>query len=366
MKKLFSLILALALAFAAAVPALASGWDQLPTTAPALKDITIKITALNTEANTSVLGSLYEQLSVMTPVVKGTLVHYYVELTIPAQANLSAANRNLLTYNTLKYQLSLMNLELYNDSAHVCKAYKDGADRGLSTSDTRFASETFILSDAGSVWSYEYWAKAKADGAATACAKIGFYNEWSGGEFGWDNDADGVDEFIVYHTSGLYTIAAAGTSCVLAFPVIESTGKIDVSREMVFGYNSVNYAITRAVNGDITFRNMATNQVYTPSDGSSYTTLKAGFDAFFTALGFGYTDAKYMTEQHFTAYFGKIAETSAAATWPSGTVVPTTPAVPAPTVNPPQTGDASTVAGFVMIALALAAAAAATVRKIRA
>jgi LPXTG-motif cell wall-anchored protein len=68
-----------------------------------------------------------------------------------------------------------------------------------------------------------------------------------------------------------------------------------------------------------------------------------------------------MTEAHFAKYFGTISETSVKITYPSGAVV-----VSPPSVEPPQTGDAGTLVGFVMIALALAAAGYALVRKVRA
>jgi LPXTG-motif cell wall-anchored protein len=122
------------------------------------------------------------------------------------------------------------------------------------------------------------------------------------------------------------------------------------------------YAINRTVTDDITFRNITTNTVYTPADTTgTYALLKAAFDANFKKLGFGYSGANYITEDHFTKYFGTIAETSVKIVYPTGAVV-----VAPPTVEPPQTGDSGTFAGFVMIALALVAAAFVTVRKVRA
>ncbi|HWQ58407.1 MAG TPA: hypothetical protein VN540_05250 [Clostridia bacterium] len=363
MKKLLTLVLVLAMALAIAVPALASGWDQIVLPSSPVYDITIEITALQITPNTSILGSLYEELSVMYPVVDGTEVHFYVAVTIPS--SLSSANTALLGTKKLLYMLSLDDLVLTNGQAYV-----DGSKVGDTFKNTGSypgytAAVAFDQSHKGHVYGFEYWAKAYKPGAsgASASATIGFYNTWANGIFAWDNDADGVDEYTVQHTSGMFTIFAAGTSYSISFPVVESTGKVDVAREIVFRYNSVDYAITRAVNGDITFRNLATNVVVTPSDGTLYQTLMSGFNAFFSALGFGYADAKYMTEEHFEKYFGRIAATSVGVTWPYGTV---TVVVTQPTVQPPQTGDATTAIGFVMIALALVAAAAVTVRKVRA
>ena len=370
MKKLFAIVLALAMALAIAAPALASGWDELPTEAPTTKDITIKITALEVEKNTSVLGSLYEQLKVMYPVVKGTVVHFYVEIGIPALANRSAATKNLLANKGLDYELYLSNLELTS-----ANAYENGADKGARTvapnadkgsdDSVLFGGTGVAIPDTAIVYGYEYWAKGVAagkDGVVTAA--IGFYNVWKTGVFGWDNNADGNDEFTVTHNAGEYVIAKAGTTASsILFPIVESTGKIDTSRQIFLGYGADEFAITRAVNGEITFRDTATNYVFTPGDttGVTYAALKTAFDAIFAALGFGYEDAKYMTEAHFSKYFGTISETSVKITYPSGAVV-----VSPPAVEPPQTGDAGTVAGFVMIALALVAAAVAVKKKIRA
>ena len=47
MKKLFALVLSLALVVAFAVPALASGWAQLDWQIPVYKDITLSITGLD-------------------------------------------------------------------------------------------------------------------------------------------------------------------------------------------------------------------------------------------------------------------------------------------------------------------------------
>ncbi len=370
MKKLFAIVMVLAMALAIAAPALASGWDELPTEAPATKDITIKITALETEKNTSVIGSLYEQLKVMYPVVKGTVVHFFVEIGIPALANRSAATKNLLAKKGLDYELYLSNLELTS-----ANAYENGADKGARTvapnadkgSDDSilFGSTGVAIPDTAIVYGYEYWAKGVQAGKdGVVAASIGFYNVWKTGVFGWDSNADGNDEFTVTHNAGSFVIVKAGTTASsILFPVVEPSGKIDTTKQILLGYGTDEFAVTRAVNGDITFRNTATNYVFTPGDttGVTYAALKAAFDAYFAALGFPYEDAKYMTEAHFAKYFGTISETSVKITYPSGAVV-----VSPPSVEPPQTGDAGTLVGFVMIALALVAAAAVTVKKVRA
>jgi len=360
MKKLFAIVMVLAMALAIAAPALASGWDALPTTTPTFKDITIKITALETEKNTSVLGSLYEQLKVMYPVVKGTDVHFFVEITVPAAANLSTATKALIDYKGLEYTLETSNLKLTKGFSYV--------DGGSKTAFSPLADDedawTITGFGAKVVYGYEYWAKGiEAGKDGVAVATIGFYNVWDAGVFAWDNDADGEDEFFVDHTvpDEFLIVKNNADYDSLLFPTDDTTGKVDATREMILTYDGVEYAVNRSVTNDITFRDGT--YVYNPGDtsGVTYATLKTAFDSFFTALGFGYPEAKYMTEDHFTKYFGTIMETSVKIVYPSGAVV-----VAPPAVTPPQTGDATTVVGFVMIALALVAAAAVTVRKVRA
>ncbi len=361
MKKLFAIVMVLAMALAIAAPALASGWDALPTTTPTFKDITIKITALETEKNTSVLGSLYEQLKVMYPVVKGTDVHFFVEITVPAEADLSTATKALIDNKGLEYTLETSNLKLTKLFSYV--------DGGSKTAKTLPADDedawTITGYGAKVVLGFEYWAKGiEAGKDGVAVATIGFYNVWDDGVFAWDNDADGEDEFFVDHTvtDEFLIVKNNDANDSLLFPTDDDNkGKVDATREMILTYDGVEYAVNRSVTNDITFRDGT--YVYNPGDtsGVTYAKLKTVFDSFFTALGFGYPEAKYMTEEHFTKYFGTIMETSVKIVYPSGAVV-----VAPPAVTPPQTGDATTVVGFVMIALALVAAAAVTVRKVRA
>ena len=112
MKKLFALVLSLALVVAFAVPALASGWAQLDWQIPVYKDITLSITGLDLVENTSKVGSLYAPLSTYYPVVKNSEVHFYVEVTLPATDNVSPAVKRLLTNWNLKLLVAPSNIEL--------------------------------------------------------------------------------------------------------------------------------------------------------------------------------------------------------------------------------------------------------------
>ena len=62
MKKLFALVLSLALVVAFAVPALATGWATLES-APVYKEIGIAVYGLEVTPNTSKVGELYAELA---------------------------------------------------------------------------------------------------------------------------------------------------------------------------------------------------------------------------------------------------------------------------------------------------------------
>jgi len=379
MKKLFALLLTLAMIFALAAPALASGWDAIPDVKEDFEEITVSITALETEKNTSVLGSLYEELSVMYPVVKGTLVHFFVEITIPG--DLSPASAALLTGRGLKYALVLTNLEITE-----AYSYENGASRKKrAPADTELADDTDLIADtAKCVYGYEYWAEGVKPGEASASATVGFYNEWYGSgsyrTMNIDSDGDGdtdcyAEHYLPGYTGSLGSFAdhshawfsfwsgAGADYCYMWFPVDSTSGKVLASLEIFMETNEYgDFAITRSVADDITFRDLSSNVIYTPADTTGvYAALKAKYDATFKKLGFSYEGANYISEKHFEKYFGTIIEKTVKITYPSGAVV-----VSPPSVEPPQTGDAGTLVGFVMIALALAAAGYALVRKVRA
>ena len=92
--------------------------------------------------------------------------------------------------------------------------------------------------------------------------------------------------------------------------------------------------------------------------------VKAVLDEICGAMGFDYAGRAYINKKLITKNLGTIVEGSASLVYPSGYVQPINPTDPG--VNPPQTGDNASVVGFVMIAVALVAAAVVTVKKVRA
>ena len=126
MKKLFALVLSLALVVAFAVPALASGWAQLDWQIPVYKDITLTLTGLDLVQNTAAIGSLYAPLSTYYPVVKNSRVHFYAEVTLPDAGDLSPAMKRLLADWALDLDIAVSGITLDDTFTQ----YKDKAFAG--------------------------------------------------------------------------------------------------------------------------------------------------------------------------------------------------------------------------------------------
>lgn len=371
MKKLFALVLVLAMALAIAVPTLAAGWDDI-SVAPKTTGITVDVMPLATSTTTGFGGTgYYKELTAaeLGPIVKGSLVHFVVTITIPN--NLSAADKKLLETKGLDYELSLKNLTLGGGTASAkLLVYTTEVDTGYSMAAYVNAEEATFQNAGGADWTnriivLEYWATAKANGEAKATADISFNNKWVGSSFGWDNDADGIDEFeVVTFTDGtgnwfiIRELDADGVFTDNALWIPVDGKKVDEGRVFRLRLGSTFYAVSQNTSTEAITFSYGAGLILT---GTEHTDALKVFNKFFKALGFEYKETKYMTEDHFTKYFGPIASGTDSVTYAPGAII-VDPNAP----KPPQTGDATTVVGFVMIALALIAAAAVTVKKVRA
>lgn len=371
MKKLFALVLTLAMVLAIAAPAMASGWDILDSQVPTLKDIKVAVTALAISPNTTKLGSIYEPLTTMYPIVAGMPVHFVVEVEIPKEGNLSAANRKLLTNKFLELYVSTSNIDINEAKFASTVERLAGTDSVVNSSpalDTDYDefADVYSLNHVNQLFTYDVWGTVKKDGKdATVNAYIGFYNNWRTAAtgtkiFDWCTDGDGDNEYMVEHGTNYYKVVDPADSKGLMFPVDDNKNPspINYNTAVKLLYGGVWYNINKTVNNQIVFTVDGVNLV---TEGTAYNAMKAIYDEFFGLLGFPYEDAKYMTEKHFYTYFGTIVEVSASVTYPTGAVVVVTP-----DVEPPQTGDNASIVGFVMVAIALVAAAAVTVKKVRA
>lgn len=379
MKKLFALVLSLALVVAFAVPALASGWAQLDWQIPVYKDITLSITGLDLVKNTSKVGSLYAPLSTYYPVVKNSEVHFYVEVTLPATDNVSPAVQRLLKNWNLKLLVAPSNIELKDkvNAYSNITGWTNWVINSAINADGNFElviTEKHLQKDKATTFGYEFWGTVNKDGKdAVVEASIGFYNEFKTHANGTkymdiDVNQDGYTDYCVIKGADSYMIIVGEFADAYAHHV--PFVKFYVSGDKVNAKKPVEIGAIRA---DKTFKeytiakstvanpDFLANGEYANKFDGEYDTVKAVYDKIFGFLGFEYDEANYMTDAHFVHYFGTIIAHSEKITYPNGNIVvaPVTPELP-------QTGDNASIVGFAMIAVALVAAAVVTVKKVRA
>lgn len=373
MKKLFALVLSLALVVAFAVPALASGWAQLDWLIPTYSDITVALTGLDLVKNTSKIGSLYAPLSTYYPVVENSRVHFYAEVTLPSEKKLTDAMKSLIGNWGLELDIVVSNIEL----DPTFKQYKNSAAAGeFNVADYGKVKEGFtVVFDASTynaadktVWGYECWGTVDADGKdATVTATIGFYNRFKDGRMIIDSDQDGVPNYIVSHNHPnfpngfLIDVCKADGSTNFRYVYFPVKGdKVDKSQTI-----RINASLCEVGEEFSIVKSIVKNPDFvkgtTYATAEQYNALKAVYDDVFKFLGFEYDEANYMTEDHFEHYFGTIIARSEKITYPSGNIIvaPVSPELP-------RTGDNASIVGFAMIAVALVAAAVVTVKKVRA
>lgn len=354
MKKLFALVLSLALVVAFAVPALATGWASLDT-APVYKDITLNVYGLQIVANTSKVGSLYEELKTPYPVVKGTELHFLVELTIP-YTKLSPATKALMAEKNLDVVIDTTNMEINTTKSKLVAGAKVSSDLDVITDSYNLTNYTETKT-----WSYEVWANAKSDKEAKVVATAGFYNKFVDNAGIKDHmmeiyNAKAEKVMTVYNNGNDFGVVTPSGDFV-RFPV-NSKGQIDTKGIMVNDKYLITYGSQNKT--EVDFYNVD-NKTWASGDAATFKAVNAIYEEVFGFLGFKFAECDYMTAAHFTKFFGTIGEVSASYTWNAGTVV----------VNPvdpklPQTGDNASIVGFAMIAVAMVAAAVVTVKKVRA
>lgn len=392
MKKLFALVLSLALVVAFAVPALASGWAQLDTQVDNFKNITMDLYGLEIYPDTSAIGSLYAPLSTYYPIVKNSRVHFVLEINLPKTANVSPAMQRLFDTKGLEVYVgpSYITLDkdvvLYLDGVKakaadfmngVKKVEVDTANNEFYCEISNTTPDAHVKQYNNTCYKFEFWGTVNRDGKdATVYGNVGFYNNWGDeGYADWmlvDVNGDGYNEYMVarnraekwfhIHTwdnatntygNGLFFYTTAATN--------NKGAMVDYNKGVQVYYDGKEYTITKTVNNIVAFRltSDTTNTLIT--EGATYNALVGVCEKIFGFLGFKYEEALYMTEDHFTHYFGKIDALEKTITYPTGNVVvaPVSPELP-------QTGDNASIVGFAMIAVALVAAAVVTVKKVRA
>lgn len=352
MKKLFALVLSLALVVAFAVPALATGWASLDP-APVYKEIGIAVYGLEITPNTSKIGSVYGELKTPYPVVKGTTLHFLVELTIP-YANLTSATKALIAAKGLDVEIATTNMTISKVELAGGGAYTLNADKDTIT-------ETYTnpnYSNKTVVFQYEVWANANSDKEAKVVATAGFYNKWENDKMEIYN-ANGELAYTVWYANDVFAVVNAKGEKV-RFPV---TGKqIDKKGIKVYPTDGSEWILTFGSQGagSVDFYNAA-NDTWASKNATTYAALNAIYEDVFGFLGFKFAECDQMTKAHYTTFFGKIGDVSASYTWNAGSVI-VNPATP----DLPQTGDNASIVGFAMVVVAMVAAAVVTFKKVRA
>ena len=396
MKKLFALVLSLALVVAFAVPALASGWAQLDTQVDNFKNITMDLYGLEIYPDTSAIGSLYAPLSTYYPIVKNSRVHFVLEINLPKAKNVSPAMQRLFDTKGLEVYVepSYITLDkpvvLYLDGVKAKAAdFMNGAKKvEVNTTYNVFNCEISNTTPDADVkqyknpnydtnYKFEFWGTVNKDGKdATVYANVGFYNNWDDeGHADWmlvDVNGDGYNEYLVarggankwFHVHTWNNTTNTWGNGLFFYTTHETSNKnsmVDYNKGVQVYYEGTEYTITKTVNNIVAFRltSDTTNTLIT--EGALYNNLVAVCEKIFGFLGFKYEEALYMTDAHFSHYFGKIDALEKTITYPTGNVV-VTPVTP----ELPQTGDNASIVGFAMIAVALVAAAVVTVKKVRA
>lgn len=349
MKKLFALVLSLALVVAFAVPALATGWATLDT-APVYKEIGIAVYGLEVTPNTSKVGELYAELKTPYAVVKGTTLHFLVELTVP-YANLSDAVKELIKVKGLDVKIATTNMT-------ISKVELGGGNGWSLNADKDTITETYTnpnYSNKTVVFKYEVWANANSDKETKVVATAGFYNKWDNGKMEIYN-AKGELAYTVFQDSNEFAVVNPAGKFV-RFPV-NSKGQIDTKGIMVNDQWLITFGSQNKSEVDFYDVN---NKVWASADAATFKAVNAIYEDIFGFLGFKFAECDYMTAKHFTKFFGTIGEVSASYTWNAGMVV-VNPATP----NLPQTGDNASIVGFAMVVVAMVAAAVVTFKKVRA
>ena len=378
MKKLFALVLSLALVVAFAVPALASGWAQLDVNIPKYGGINFDVVGLEYDPNYNTLGMLYVPFSEPYPVVRNSKIRFVVSVTISSKLN--PAYQALINVKGLDLVVSATNIDLSKPTIYfdeVAQTINWGTLVGNVFTDT-FNSYATYGND--TTYSYLFEGVVKKDGKDTKIsASLGFYNKWvldaTGREvMEIDTDADAISNYKVTKNYDFTSVIPGYTKSNYVIDICDSNGatknmfvvfpvkgqKVDGAYPVLVSAKAGSiYAVSMSYNYSLDF--LLNGAFNANAQGATYDALKAVYDEVFAFLGFNYAGLDYMTDNHFTHYKGTIYEEVKSITWPNGNIIvaPVSPELP-------QTGDNASIVGFAMIAVALVAAAVVTVKKVRA
>ena len=373
MKKVITIALAAVMTLTLAVSAFAGfGWDKVPTsqtTSP------ISVTIDQYEGRVSNMSGYYQGTQSYAAwdknnaVADGTKVLAVINITVPKTAEWQAAYKaaDYTTMGLIIKATNVENMQILNTTGFMTTSVTlNGAFNGTTHTLT---ADTFDLSDAaftnasaatkGSV-SVIY--TAAADGEIVVTADI--FSKVTNPNTGY---ADTFN-FIVGDT----TYAVTSIPAANAYDFIVGTNGV----EFVTDANDKVVHINLAYNGRSEEVSKGADGAYL-LDGVARAKYVAGTDAFDKAIAFFESVCKdlgfvwdnttsYMTSKLVYTNLNQEIWVNATATYGAGVVVPNPNPGTGTNPEPPKTGDASSVFGFVMLAVAVLAAGAVAVKKVRA
>ncbi|MEN6471349.1 MAG: LPXTG cell wall anchor domain-containing protein [Clostridiaceae bacterium] len=347
MKKLFTLVLALAMVFAIAAPAMAA-WNAPDATVGS--PFAVKTTAV--QANTDAYGNTYyTAFPANGAVVAGTPVLVMIEITLPSEAKMIAQYGAAYDNGLFDAYIDLTNLKDATVKA-ASKTVGGDAVTGFTTALVKGSFSDIKVEAKTAVYTIIVGATVKETKAAKFEAFVGYSAE----EYATDSD---------YKLDANFTLTLAGSTASIEYAKSGASPTdlaltLDPAKNNLVGAWKLTYkSVVYKVLGSKLFADSSNVLV---TDETLIAELTAALKVFTDKLGFVYGDVVYFTAANLSANFGLTAEVSDFVEfkpYTSSLTVSDTAAVP-------NTGDSISVIGFVMVGLALLATAAVVVKKVRA
>ncbi len=359
MKKLFALVLTLAMVFAIAAPAMAATWGA--GTPAAGSPYVVKVTQL--QKNTDLAGNpYYTAYPANLGVIANTPVYFQVDITVPSTTDLNAYYPNPTTAGTFGATVTVKNINTLAVAAEFVDgvAATVGDVATIDDGDIKLTSTNWATGGtAEKVYSAIITGIVTKTADATVTAAVGYS---SAKALPLTKTVGGV----------VYTFAAPGATSATITGDNDTKLTLALTNDVVTGMTLTIGADAAAVDyiaqagPTFLFYNSGTSaieQLTAVSNPAAYAVVLAAYNAYTGMLGFsaGATGI-YYTTANVLANFGYTNRATGTATYKaynsSLTVTDGT--------SVPNTGDNMSVIGFVMVGLALLATAAVVVKKVRA
>lgn len=387
MKRIFAAILVFAMAFALALPALAaSGWDKPEPKPGDYEDFVLSAEKYEYYASASsgypADGRYFARWDDKKGIVKDTLGRVHFQVTLPSYDDAKALYPNVMfEYIMLTVTYTITNVKAVAEvdllagdvNYYPAPIPLDPADKNVFS-----VSFPVWLEDKPKDLEAMFVFAAASDKEVVASVEVSLKTGlWSMNQEQPQLAASTVippNPYYIYQSKALRAAYTSGPDAAygeflfvdeeenaLIFDVDDDDRiqRIYVSPVSGSGYGYDYYQVFLDVNGRIAFKYLG---VSVQEGDDDYAELKEMYDFFMGSLGFKWDGTtKYMNEELIIANLLPKFSNKATVVFPAGY-----PAVVNPSVAPPQTGDVSTVVGFAMIVLALAAGAVVTVKKVRA